>query len=37
MTSSNPTNKWTINNINGWIQRNNSSCGLFTLMHANTF
>ena len=32
--NSNSSNKWTIKNINGEIQRDNSSCGLLTLMHA---
>ena len=34
--NSNPSNKWTIKNINGGIQRDNISCGLFTLMLKNT-
>ena len=32
--NSNSSNIWTIKNINSEIQRDNSSCGLFTLMHA---
>ena len=31
--NSNPNNKWTIKNINSGIQRDNSLCGLFKLMH----
>ena len=32
--NSNPNNKWTIKNINNGIQRDDSPCRLFTLIHA---